>query len=211
MNLKQTATEVVAAAIKQGASAAEAVVRDGSEFSTLVRMGEVETLKEAGSKAIGLRVFLGQRAASTYSSDFSREGLETLVSSAVTLAKITSEDPHAGLPEKFQLGSIPGDLDLFYSDVYSLSTAERIEYARRAALALAKSQPRASLSSSTSRLRANSSARSSTRSLATPSIAAPLFSRANWESRSQARTSPSSTTEPSLAASEHRRLMARAF
>src|SRR5437588_6095194 len=95
-------------------------------------MGEVETLKEAGSKAIGLRVFLGQRAASTYSSDFSRAGLETLVSSALTLAKITSEDPHSGLPEKNQLGSIPGDLDLFHKDVYSLSTAERIEYARRA-------------------------------------------------------------------------------
>src|SRR3954469_4850055 len=117
--------------MKAGATAAEAVVRDGSEFSTLVRMGEVETLKEAGSKAIGLRVFLGQRAASTYSSDFSRAGLETLVSSALTLAKITSEDPHSGLPEKSQLGSISGDLDLFHKDVYSLSTAERIEYARR--------------------------------------------------------------------------------
>src|SRR3954467_8599985 len=132
MDLKQTATEVVAAAMKAGATAAEAVVRDGSEFSTLVRMGEVETLKEAGSKAIGLRVFLGQRAASTYSSDFSRAGLDTLVSSAVTLAKFPSEDPHAGLPEKSQLGSIPGELGLFYNDVYSLSTAERIEYARRA-------------------------------------------------------------------------------
>jgi PmbA protein len=132
MNLKETATEVVAAAMKAGATAAESVVRDGSEFSTLVRMGEVETLKEAGSKAIGLRVFIGQRAASTYSSDFSREGLATLVSSALTLAKITSEDPHSGLPEKSQLGSIPGDLDLFHKDVYSLSTAERIEYARRA-------------------------------------------------------------------------------
>src|SRR3954465_10121382 len=131
MNLKETATDVVAAAMKTGATAAEAVVRDGSEFSTLVRMGEVETLKDAGSKAVGLRVFLGQRAASTYSSDFSREGLDTLVSSALTLAKITSEDPHAGLPEKSQLGSIPGELGLFYNDVYSLSTAERIEYARR--------------------------------------------------------------------------------
>ena len=48
--------------MKAGATAAESVVRDGSEFSTLVRMGDVETLKEAGSKAIGLRVFLGQRA-----------------------------------------------------------------------------------------------------------------------------------------------------
>jgi len=39
MNLRETATEVVAAAMKAGATAAETVVRDGSEFSTLVRMG----------------------------------------------------------------------------------------------------------------------------------------------------------------------------
>ena len=51
--------------MKSGASAAEAVVREGNEFSTVVRMGEVETLKESGSRAIGLRVFIGRRAAST--------------------------------------------------------------------------------------------------------------------------------------------------
>ena len=33
---------------------------DGSEFSTMVRLGEVETLKESGSKGIGVRVFFGQ-------------------------------------------------------------------------------------------------------------------------------------------------------
>ena len=56
-----------------GATAAEAVAMDGSEFSTVVRLGEVETLKESGSKGIGVRVFFGQRAASTYSSDLTSE------------------------------------------------------------------------------------------------------------------------------------------
>ena len=41
-----------------GATAAECVVREGDEFSTLVRLGQVETLKEAGSRSIGVRVFL---------------------------------------------------------------------------------------------------------------------------------------------------------
>jgi len=91
----------------------------------------VETLKEAGSKSMGVRVFFGQRAASTYTSDFSSEGVEEMVSSALALAKITSEDPFGGIPEAAQLGSIPGDLDLYYDDVYSLPTEERIAYARR--------------------------------------------------------------------------------
>src|SRR6202011_3881422 len=109
-DLRDLAQDIVRRAMAGGATAAECVVREGDEFSTLVRLGQVETLKESGSKAIGLRVFYGKRAASTYSSDFSREGLERLLKSALDLAKITSEDPYAGIPEPSQLGSFSGDL-----------------------------------------------------------------------------------------------------
>src|SRR5256885_1417297 len=127
--LKEISTDVVRRAMAGGASAAEAVVREGSEFSTVVRLGAVETLKESGSKALGVRVFFGQRAASTYTSDFSAQALDQLVNSALRLARLTSEDPYGGIPEASQLGSIPGDLDLYYNDVYSLPTEERIAYA----------------------------------------------------------------------------------
>ena len=126
-DLRQIAQDIVARAMKGGATAAECVVREGDEFSTLVRLGQVETLKESGSKSIGVRVFFGQRAASTYSSDFSRDGLDRMVKSALELSKITSEDPFGGIPEASQLGSIAGDLDLYYGDVYSLAGADRID------------------------------------------------------------------------------------
>jgi PmbA protein len=131
-DLKELAADVVQRAMRGGASAAEAVVREGDEFSTVVRLGQVETLKESGSRAIGVRVFFGKRAASTYSSDFSPAALERLVGSALELARITSEDPFAGLPEATAMGSLAGDLDLYHSDVYSLPGQERIAYARRA-------------------------------------------------------------------------------
>ena len=70
LDLKQIASDVVSRAMKGGATAAECAVREGDEFSTVVRLGQVETLKESGSRAIGVRVFFGQRAASTHSSDF---------------------------------------------------------------------------------------------------------------------------------------------
>ena len=82
-DLKSLATDVVRRAMQGGATAAECVVREGDEFSTVVRLGQVETLKESGSKAIGVRVFFGQRAASTYSSDFSKEGIERMLKSAL--------------------------------------------------------------------------------------------------------------------------------
>ena len=141
-DLKELAADVVRRAMAGGATAAEAVIQEGDEFSTVVRLGEVETLKEAGSRALGVRVFFGQRAASTYTSDFSLNGIEKLVSSALALAKITSEDPHSGLPDAALFGALQGDLKLFHSDVYSLPGAERIDYARRAEKAALDYDPR---------------------------------------------------------------------
>src|SRR5437868_9137253 len=132
LDLKELATDVVRRATKGGATAAECVVREGDEFSTVVRLGQVETLKEAGSRSIGVRVFFGQRAASTYSSDFSAAGIERMLKSALELAKITSEDPYAAIPDADKLGALSGDLDLYHEDVYSLAGPERIDYARRA-------------------------------------------------------------------------------
>jgi len=141
-DLKNLASDIVRRATDGGATAAECVVREGDEFSTLVRLGQVETLKESGSKSIGVRVFYGKRAASTYSSDFSREGLDRMVKSALELAKLTSEDPFAGIPDESQLGSISGDLDLYSADVYSLPGEERISYARRTEKAALDFDPR---------------------------------------------------------------------
>ncbi len=143
-DLKQVATDVVSRAMKAGASAAEAVAAEGDEFSTVVRLGQVETLKESGSRALGLRVFMGRRAASTYTSDFSDRGVEHLVSGAVALARVTSEDPSSGLPDASLLGSVSGDLDLYYDDVHSLPPAERIAYARRAEASAMNADPRIS-------------------------------------------------------------------
>ncbi len=141
-DLREIAQNIVRRAMSGGATAAECVVREGDEFSTLVRLGQVETLKESGSRSIGMRVFFGQRAASTYSSDFSRDGLDRMVKSALELAKITSEDPFGGIPEPTQLGSLSGDLDLYHTDVYSMPGADRIDYARRAEKAALDADPR---------------------------------------------------------------------
>ena len=117
-DLQEIAAAVVRRALAGGATAAEAVAREGEEFSTLVRLGQVEQLKEAGARALGLRVFFGQRAASTYTSDFSSQGIEQLVEGALALARVTSEDPHAGLPAPSEQGALTCDLDLYYDDVH---------------------------------------------------------------------------------------------
>jgi PmbA protein len=142
LNLESLAAEVVSLAMKAGASDAEAVAREGDEFSVNVRMGQVETLKESGSRGLGLRVFLGKRSASTSTSDLTPEGIRQLVEGALALAKVTEEDPFSGLPETGEFGSLSGDLHLYDEDVYSLPGPERIEWARRAEAAALEADPR---------------------------------------------------------------------
>jgi PmbA protein len=131
-DLEQIATNLVARATAAGATAADVVVREAEEFSTVLRLGMIESLKEAESKVLGLRVWAGSRSASSYSSDFSEASLHRLVERTLAMAKVTSEDPASGLPEPGQLGRYEGDLKIFSSDIEALSTAERIQWARRA-------------------------------------------------------------------------------
>ena len=84
------------------------MAREGDEFSVNVRMGEVETLKESGSRGLGLRVFLGRRSGSASTSDLTAEGIRQLVEGALALAAVTEEDPFAGLPETGEFGAVPG-------------------------------------------------------------------------------------------------------
>lgn len=130
--MEQIAEDLVARAMRAGASAADAVVREGDEFSAVVRMRQVESLKEAASRILGLRVFAGTRSASSYSQDFSPSSLQTLVERTVAMARVTSEDPAAGLADRESLGSYAGDLGLYYADIAGLPTEERLNWARRA-------------------------------------------------------------------------------
>src|SRR6202789_156550 len=104
LDLESLVSDVIALAAKAGASDAEAVAREGDEFSVNVRLGEVETLKESGSRGLGLRACRGTRAGSAPPSDLPAEGIRQLVEGALALAKVTEEDPFTGLPEASEFG-----------------------------------------------------------------------------------------------------------
>lgn len=140
--LLELAKRTVRMALEAGASDAECTVAEGDEFSANVRMRELETLKEAGSRGAGLRILRGRHTGSAYTSDLSEDGIRLLVRSAMELADITTEDPHAGLPEPEELGALADDLGLFCGDIAGLDTAQRIEMARRAENAALSEDPR---------------------------------------------------------------------
>ena len=131
MDHRDLATELLKTARAAGADAADVLVAEGTEFSVTVRKGEVETLTEAGSKALGLRVFVGKRTATSYTSDFSPAALASLVAETVAMARATGEDAAAGLPDETET-SDEADLGLYDPSPAALPTAARIEHARRA-------------------------------------------------------------------------------
>jgi PmbA protein len=128
---RNLATDLLSSARRAGATAADVLVAEGSEFSVTVRKGEVETLTEAGSKALGIRVFVGRRTATSHTSDFSWPTLQRLVEETVGMARATGEDQAAGLPDEV----VPAEtieLGMYDESALALPTPERIERARRA-------------------------------------------------------------------------------
>ena len=140
--LPEVAKDIVALALKAGATDAECTISEGEEFSATVRMRELETLKDAGSRGVGLRVLVGRRMGASYTSDLTQEGIRQMVRSAVDLASLTTEDPCAGLPEPEELGALTSDLLLFSNRTAELPTDRRVEAARRAEAAAFDLDPR---------------------------------------------------------------------
>ncbi|MBM3795726.1 MAG: TldD/PmbA family protein [Acidobacteria bacterium] len=130
--LKQIAADVIKLAQEAGATGVECNVSQGEEFDAQVRRGEVEQVKESGSRGAGIRVLFGRNTGSSYTSDLTPEGLRMMVRQAVDLAKITTEDPHAGLPDAAELGQIAGDLQLASYDLDGMEAAAKIALAQRA-------------------------------------------------------------------------------
>src|SRR5438477_9627197 len=129
--LQSTAQQVIDRAKKRGATAADVMLREDDTFSVTVRMGEVETLKEAISRSLMLRVFIGKRTATSHSSDLSGPVVEQLVDETVEMARLTSEDQSGGLPEQALPRTGFPDLNLLDPSWENLTPEQRISLATR--------------------------------------------------------------------------------
>lgn len=135
-------SDIVKQAIKRGATDAEAIAVETTDFSVEVRLGEVEKLQEAASRGVGVRVLYEGRQASCSTSDVSPDGVKELIASAVEMAKWTSVDESAVLPAREELAREIADLGLYDSAIAELSPERKIEMARAAEDAALSFDPR---------------------------------------------------------------------
>ncbi|GAA6161736.1 TldD/PmbA family protein [Ruegeria sp. HU-ET01832] len=97
--------DLLDAARKAGADAADTIVLDGSSVSVEVRGGALEHAERSEGADLGLRVFLGKRQAIVSSSDSRPETLTAMAERAVAMAKEAPEDPFTGLARADQLAA----------------------------------------------------------------------------------------------------------
>jgi len=104
--------DLVAAARRAGADAADAVYHRSESTEVQVRLGALEDVGRSDSEEIGLRFFVGKRSASVSSSDLSNDALAALVDRAAAMAREAPEDEFAGLaPADRLLTSDPVEID----------------------------------------------------------------------------------------------------
>jgi PmbA protein len=109
--LTDRARALGAAARKAGADGWDVIAVRGMSAGVQFRDGKVETSERAEGDDVGLRVFVGRRSASVSSND-PREDVAALAERAVAIARVTPEDPYAGLADPAELTARWDDLDL---------------------------------------------------------------------------------------------------
>ena len=144
--LKQLAQDVLRYAKEKGASDSAVDISEGSGLSVAVRKGRVETIEQNKDKGIGVTVFLGEgrqvRRGNASTSDFSQQALKETVEAAYNIARFTSIDDCAGLPDADMLEMSPRDLKLFSQ--WNISAEEAVVIAQRCEAAALETDSRIS-------------------------------------------------------------------
>ncbi|MFQ6550723.1 TldD/PmbA family protein [Aestuariibius insulae] len=104
--LPDLTAQLLDAARRAGADAADAMAIDATSVSVDVRAGALEQAERSESIDVGLRVFIGQRQSTVSASDIRPDTIEEMASRAVTMAREAPEDPHIGLADPAQLSQL---------------------------------------------------------------------------------------------------------
>jgi PmbA protein len=115
----------LAAAKKAGAGAADAIAIRSTDISTGIRHGQPESIEQAESVGLGLRVFVGQSSATLSTSETSAESLTRLAQQAVAIARVAPPDAHARLADESLLAKHIAALDVD-SHVPDMATLQRL-------------------------------------------------------------------------------------
>ena len=126
MEHKALAEQLVKTCLTSGADAAEVYLQAGRDLSIDVRNGALETVEEAASQGVGIRVFVKGRMAFASCNDVRPASLQAAAARAIDLARRTTADPNNVLPEQPGVTPVEG---LYDPSVSKVSIDRKIEMA----------------------------------------------------------------------------------
>jgi PmbA protein len=128
MDYKAKTEELVNKCVKKGADAAEVYLESSRNLSIRVRNGEIETVQQADSHGVGIRVLVKGRMAFSSCNDLSDAALENTLASAVRFATNTTPDENNVFPEDKGFTKVDG---LFDPQTSRVPMDTKIEMAKR--------------------------------------------------------------------------------
>lgn len=111
MDYKALTEQLVNKCLKKGADAAEVYCESSRNLSVRIRNGEMETVQQAESHGVGIRVMVKGRLAFSSCNDLSDAALEETLSSAVQFAANMTPDENNVLPEDKGITEVEGLYD----------------------------------------------------------------------------------------------------
>lgn len=122
-------SDLIVAAKKAGADAADAMLVGGASLSVQRRMGKTEHVERSEARDLGLRVFIGQRIATVSATTVDPAAFAELAERAVAMARVVPEDPYTSLADPVRPEDA-GPLDL--NDPHEPSAADLVARAAAA-------------------------------------------------------------------------------
>jgi PmbA protein len=112
--LKQVVAGALAEAQSTGASQADADASLQRGLTATVRLGEIDTLEYHRDRGLSVTLYFGKAKGSASTADLSPTAVRETVLKAAAIARHTTEDPCAGLPDPTDLAREIPDLDLHH-------------------------------------------------------------------------------------------------
>jgi PmbA protein len=131
--LSTLAEQLVEAAKRAGADAADAVAVRGVSQAVEVRDGRVEESERSEGDDVGLRVLVGKRQAVVSTNDVNGDGIAKLAERAVAMARAAPDDQFVGLADPELLARDFPDLDVLDPNVPDIAELERRAHEAEAA------------------------------------------------------------------------------
>jgi len=128
-----------------GAQVADACAESSRSFTVRAHGGSVDSLKQSGTRGLGVRAIVGDAVGFASGTDLSPAGLDDLARRAVALARFATPDPANGAPTAAEVdAATAGDLQLFDPLALEWPPGRKIELALELERATLAADPRVS-------------------------------------------------------------------